>query len=100
MIYDLLKEVREEFSEHKDEQVKQGITLAEIKKDLKYHIKRTDILQDLHKDNLAQIEQNKTRLEKLEEPFKARTYLFKKWQFWTGLVAITAGAITKIIGLW
>ena len=100
MIYDLLKEVREEFGEHKDEQVKQGITLAEIKKDLKYHIKRTDILEDLHKDNLAQIEQNKTRLERLEEPVKARVYLFKKWQFWTGLVAITAGAIAKIIGLW
>ena len=39
-----------------------------IKNDLKEHIRRTDMLEDLHKDNAK-------RIELLEAPKKARIYL-------------------------
>jgi hypothetical protein len=100
MIYDLLQELRKEFSDHREEAVKQSKDIAEIKADLKYHIKRTDLLEDLHKDNAAQIKTNNKRLEMLEEPKKAKKYLLKKWQFWAGVAVVTASAISKIAGLW
>lgn len=100
VIYDLLKEVREELSEQKEQYAEHGKCLVQIQSDLKYHIKRTDLLEDLHKDNLTQIKQNKERLERLEEPVKAKKYLFKRWQFWLGIGIGAATFVSKVIGLW
>ena len=70
IIYDLLKEVRDDQKEYNGILTKQSITLdsfnkeiVQIKEDLKYHIERTDMLSDLHEDNARQIEINKNELE-------------------------------------
>ena len=103
MIYDLLKEVRENQKKHGEELQEQSKCLVSVQHDLKYHIKRTDLLEDLHKDNQSKIEQGQKRLDKLEEPGKVSQYLSKKWKFWTIGIVLVSSAITlisKIKGLW
>lgn len=121
MLYDLLKEVREDQKKHGEELAKQSVSLVnlsseqkEIKKDLKYHIKRTDevqesnrMLTELHQDNQKKIEQNETRIKLLEEPVKEKKVIEKykdkikgNWKFWLGIVGAVVGIASKIAGLW
>jgi hypothetical protein len=44
------------------------VDISEIKLDLREHMRRTDILEDLHQDN-------QKRIALLEEPKKAREYI-------------------------
>ena len=41
-----------------------------MEEDVKYHIKRTDLLEELQQDNVS-------RIIKLEEPVKAKQYIIK-----------------------
>lgn len=89
IILDLLKEVREDQKEHGKELNKQSAYLqtmdADIKEikpvvaknteDIAYHIRRTDLLQDLHIDNQKRIEMSEQRIEKLEVPVKAKEWV-------------------------
>lgn len=99
LIYDLLKTDREESAEfrkevrenHKD--IQERLTRIEILDDvqneqLAEHIRRTELLEELHK-------QNEERISRLEEPSKAKK-LLKKWLIGAGAIA---GAIVSIIGL-
>ena len=43
--------------------------------DIAHHIKRTDLLQELHKENQDAIKSNEARLDKLEEPVKAKEWI-------------------------
>ena len=102
MIYELLKEVREDQKKQGGELQEQSKCLVGVQSDLKYHIRRTDILEDLHKDNQIKIEQGKKRLDKLEEPSKVSKYLSEKWKYWTaGVLLLSAiiGLAIKIKGL-
>lgn len=56
------KELKDLITKIRDSQFK-------TESDLKYHIKRTDTLEELYK-------QNEKRIELLEEPKKAREYIF------------------------
>ena len=102
MIYDLLKEVREDQKKQGDELQEQSKCLLIVQGDLKYHIRRTDILEDLHKDNQKKIELSEKRIDKLEAPNKASKYLTEKWKYWTaGLLFLSAaiGLAIKLKGL-
>jgi len=91
ILFDLLKEVREDQKNHGRELSKQSAYLENLDSDVKelkvsvlqntedisHHIRRTDILQELHKDNQKRIANSEERLDKLEEPVKARKWLKK-----------------------
>ena len=113
MIYDLLKQDREEAAgfrkevreshQRTDEKLQKIETetserLSKIEAldqvqntQLAEHIRRTDILEDLHRDN-------EQRIIKLEEPAKVMSTL-KKWVIGAGAVAAAVAAISKFIGL-
>lgn len=110
LIYDLLrldreeaaefrKEVRKAHQETRDklnlmkaetsERLSNIETLDEIQnRQLEEHIRRTNILEKLHRDN-------ETRINKLEEPRKAIKTVSK----WIGCLGAVAGAIYGIIRL-
>ena len=96
ILFDLLKEVREDQKEHGKELAKQSAYLVsmdsdvkELKetvfvntKDIAHHISRTDGLQTLHEDNKKRIDQAdqmitmvQSRIDKLEEPKKALAWV-------------------------
>jgi chromosome segregation ATPase len=96
LIFDLLKEVREDQKEQGKELAKQSGYLVsmdsdvkELKqtvsvntKDIAHHIARTDGLQTLHEDNKKRIDQAdqmiammNNRIDKLEEPKKALAWV-------------------------
>mgnify|MGYP001607412613 CR=1 FL=1 len=101
ILLSLLKEVREDQKQHGQELAKQSAYLEGMDSDVKglkdtvsrntndisYHIKRTDILEQLHKDNQARINQGEQRLDKLEEPGKAIAWLKKHIITLSGVVA-------------
>lgn len=63
-----------------------------MEEDIRHHIKRTDLLEELHKDNAR-------RIELLEEPIKAQTYLKNKIILWgkvSGAVLSIIAAITLL----
>jgi len=105
MIYDLLKEVRDEqrdhaklSSTHREETVKwqlQSDSRTErIEEDLREH--KEGVIQ-----NRASIATVKDRVEELEAPEKAKAYLRKKYMKWAGVIAVTvsiAAGLGKIFG--
>ena len=109
LIIKLLEEVRVDQKEHTKELTKQSISLVSLEstvkkntEDLIYHIRRTDMLEELHKDNSKKIQKNEKRIMTLEEPQKAAEYLKKNWKFYTGaIIAILTilSGIAKLIGL-
>jgi len=121
MVYELLKEVRDDVKKHGEHLATQGVCILNIEKnvnkntkDLEYHITRTnevqrsnDLLTDLHLDNQKRITNNEKKIDKLEEPGKVEEYLSKVWIKKSGkvigvltIVSLIAGIITKIIGYW
>ena len=91
IMLDLLKEVR-------DEQKEQGKSLVQMQTDtarnadsLEEHMRRTDALELLHKDN-------EERIEALEVPGQTRAQIIK-WVKIVGIIAGTIVAVTKIAGL-
>jgi chromosome segregation ATPase len=96
IVFELLKEVREDQKKHGIELAKQTADLDNLKQDVRelktdvsqntddlaHHIRRTDLLQELHRDNQdaiqkseQKIEENEARLDKLEEPVKAKEWI-------------------------
>lgn len=103
MIYDLLTEVRGDVKEMKDDLGNVKINVAQNTSDLKHHIRRTDLLQDLHESNKKLIKANEKKIEELEEPHKAKKWLKSQWLTYGSLAAAAAsilGLITKVMGLW
>lgn len=103
IIFDLLKEVREEQKEQSKELASQSKCLIKMEAsierntdDLKNHIKRTE-------QNEQMIELNIKRIEKLEEPERIKNWIKNKYlfigSFIATLLSITA-LISKIKGLW
>jgi len=109
ILLDLLKEVREDQKEHGKELSKQSaylenmdVDVKELKtsvfkntEDIAHHIRRTDLLQALHKENQTKIIQSEQRISKLEEPGKAIAWLRKHLIAITGVIA----AIATILAL-
>jgi len=127
MVYDLLKEVR-------DEQREQGKTLYRMESDIKrntedlkrntddliLHMEQTKTVKDLHAQNEKCIEYNEKflygdkekdkdddgivgRVEKLEEPNKVKDYLYKnsmKVFKWLAAAGTAFGVISKYLGWW
>lgn len=89
LLLGLLKEVREDQKQHGKELSKQSVYLetmdADVKElkntvgrnteDIAEHIRRTDLLEKLHRDNQFKIESSEKRLDKLEEPKKAMAWV-------------------------
>lgn len=96
IVFELLKEVREDQKKHGIELAKQTADLNNLKQDVSelkttvnkntddiaHHIRRTDLLQELHRDNQEAIKENAdnieksvVRLDKLEEPVKAKEWI-------------------------
>lgn len=111
ILLDLLKEVREDQKEHGKELSKQSAYLegmdADVKElkstvsknteDIAHHIRRTDILEKLHKDNQAKIAQGERRLDKLEEPGKAIEWLKKHIIAISGVIAAIASILVFLL---
>jgi len=90
---DLIARLEDNIDDFKDRlkshQAKEEMDLSDIKKDLRYHIKRTDELQNntdlltqLHQDNQRRIEENESEIKintskvvALEVPKNARKYI-------------------------
>lgn len=89
MLFELLKEVREDQKTHGIELAKQSAILDNLDSDVKelkntvrentddiaHHIRRTDELQALYSSNKFRIDDVEGRLEKLEEPVKAKAWV-------------------------
>jgi hypothetical protein len=102
MIYDLLKTERQESTQFRQEvresQTEIAVRLTRIEvldeeqnKHLSEHIRRTNLLEDLHKDNAV-------RIAKLEEPIKVMSTL-KRWLIGIGAIGGAVVGICKFIGL-
>lgn len=63
--------------------------LNSIDKNLAEHMRRTDVLEQLHRDN-------QSRIQKLEEPSKAISMIIK-WVLTAGSLAGAIYAISKVI---
>lgn len=121
MLYDLLKEVRDDqkkhgeiLGKHGEELAKQSVCMKNVQKDVgemkktvakntedvEKHIYRTDMLEELHKDNQTRISQNEERIIKLEEPVKAKQWFKENLKWVLTVAALSATLITKIMGLW
>lgn len=117
IVFDLLKEVREDQKQHGIELAKQSTYLEKMDSDVKdlkttvfkntediaHHIKRTDILEKLHKDNESKIEQDQKRLNALEEPVKAKAWIKKNFINLASLLTAFSSLlalITKLKGFW
>ena len=109
LIYDLLKADREEAAtfrkEVRESHKETGERLTKIEaldevqnQQLAEHMRRTEVLENLHMSNEGKIGANTGRIEKLEEPGKALS-LVKKWFLGAGAVAGAAVAIAKFMGL-
>ena len=89
MLFELLKEVREDQKKHGNELAKQSAildnldsdvremktTVSKNTEDIAHHIRRTDVLQALYDSNITRINEAEGRLDKLEEPVKAKAWV-------------------------
>ena len=102
MIYDLLKQDREETTDfrkevrtsHKEtgERLSKIETTTEVQTtQIAEHMRRTDLLENLHKDN-------EKRIVVLEEPAKTFSTL-KKWLLGVAVIAGAIVTISKALGL-
>jgi uncharacterized FlaG/YvyC family protein len=112
ILYDLLKEVREDQKKHSDELMHQSGTLMVIKRDVE--INTADLTE--HKEGVAQAkEQNRLvreelylikgqiekEIDKLKEPSKFKEWLYSKYMKYITVVSITlgvVGGVAKILG--
>jgi len=109
MIYDLLKQDREEASDFRNEvreshkSTGKRLTSLEVQsqtqnQQLKEHISGVNTLKDLHKQNADRINNNEVKIVELEKPrvvFKT----LKKWIIGAGAIAGSTIAIAKLLGL-
>ena len=111
MLFELLTEVREDQKEQGKLLAKQSVYLENMDSDVKelkqtvsrntediaHHIKRTDLLQDLHRDNQAKIEKSEERLNALEEPVKAKEWIKKHMVTITSVLAAIVSVAALIL---
>jgi hypothetical protein len=89
IIYDLVKEVREEQKLMKEDvsEIKQVLTLNTFS--LQEHMRRTDVLEKLYYSQ-------SNRLDTLEEPQKIRRVIAKKYVKVAGILATTLSLLAAI----
>ena len=115
IIFDLLKEVREDQKTQGQELAKQGAHIEnmasdvnELKssvskntEDIAHHIKRTDLLQALHDENQKKVDDHQARLDELEGPIKAKEWIKKHLvtisAIVTALASVAAFLIEKFV---
>lgn len=109
MIYDLLKRDQEEASdfrkEVRDSHKETGERLSSLEayskiqnQQLADHMRRTEILEDLHGVNVDRIDDHDVKIAELEKP-KVVFSALKKWIIGAGGIAAAAIAISKLFGL-
>lgn len=79
------------------------VDIAENRKDINYHIERTDQLQTLNVDNKKRIDLAEARITVLEEPERAKAWIKKNILSIASLITAISSLIalgTKIKGLW
>ena len=125
IIYDLLKEMREDQKHQGKKQVEQGEELvkqrvcldnvqgnikkihqdvAENKEDWRTHMKRTDVLEQLHQDNQRRIDELEVkskkkdeRISKLEKPAIAKAWLKENLKWILTVSVLGAGLVSKLM---
>lgn len=107
LIYDLLKEIREDqktltekSSLHREETLKWQMVndsrMERIEVDLREH--KEGVIQ-----NRKFLKSNNIRIDKLEQPEKAKKYLYKRWMSAFKLIAAggtALGFVSKYLGWW
>jgi hypothetical protein len=106
IMYDLLKEVRDDVKEHREDtlehQHQTNGRLDIYNEQLKVHIDGVQTLKQLHLDNVDRIRENEDRMNKIEEPSKLRKLLGNKIIKVLGTITLVCGtimAIAKVITL-
>jgi hypothetical protein len=92
------RDTMDELNKIKDAQSEHEKTLLRNTLSLEDHMRRTEILEDLHGINASRIDEHDVKLEELEKPHLAVSVL-KKWIIGLGAVASAAVAISKFFGL-
>ncbi len=109
MIYDLLKQDREDASDFRKEVRESHKTTSERlsileaqgqvqNQQLAEHMKRTEILENLHGINSSRIDKNVKKIEELEKP-KIVFSTLKKWLIGCAGIAGAILTISKFMGL-
>lgn len=102
LIYDLIKENRKEVGDFRKEVKEDNEAIQERLSDIEKldivqnhqlaeHIRRTNLLEQLHRDNA-------TRIELLEEPKKVRATIIK-WVIGVGAIGSAIVGAVKFLGL-
>lgn len=96
IIYDLLKEIREEQKEHSKQLVNQSETMIKMNlfiskntEDLATHMKRTKLLEDLYN-------KHDQRIIKLEEPSKVKEWLWNKWSRYFVIITVICTVVVAV----
>ena len=89
ILYDILKELKQEHKELREDISEIKSILAENTSQLTVHMKRSDNLEKLWKHVEA-------RVIKLEEPKKVMSFLYNKW---IKLIAIVTGIVALVAAL-
>ena len=104
IVYDLLKEVREDQKKHGEELAKQSVWLESIKQDvqtntsdLSEHIKRTQLNEDQIDILKKMQESTEKRIVILEEPSKVSNYLYKKWVKYLAILSAIATIVAVFL---
>ena len=108
IIYDLLKSDREDASDFRKEVRESNRNtndrlgtlegLGQIQnQQLGDHMRRTEILEGLHGNNVGRIEINEDKIQELEKPVSFSTV--KKWFIGLGAIAAASVAIAKFLGM-
>ena len=103
IMYDLVKEIREDNKEMLKEQVATRVELARMAEildkntdSLILHEKRSDNLESLYKIEKARVDELESKVSKLEEPVKFRQMLVVKIAALATFVTTVVGAIAVV----
>lgn len=90
ILFEMLKKVDEKLDSHTETLARLEVITEQNKEDIKYHIKRTDLLEEKVELNKKSIEK---RLESLEQPSVVSKFLSSKLLQISGLTAAIYGLI-------
>lgn len=128
IIFDLLKEVREDQKNQNEKIAEQGEILAvhgthlsAIQKDMEFtkkhtadnrddlreHMRRTDILERMHEDNKGRIDQleqidkeDQQKIKELQKPLLKKKWMKEDIKWILTVLGLLGGLVSKIMGLW
>lgn len=104
MIYDLVKEIKDDQKEITVKLQEQSECLIRMENDvrrnaddLKEHMRRTELLEKLHEKNATKISEVEKKVEEIQEPTKIKKLLISKVLKTAGLITAVSGAVLAVL---